>query len=109
LREETWHVFLAIEEEVFFYKRVIFSQRTHDVECKFIPKAIFGSLTNIKFDAVVKSDCYKGLDHEIPINIKLKSIKDVNRVGLLDLYVRLFSTIKMTRSLIRNCHSSTGC
>lgn len=82
LREETWHIFLSVEDEVFFYKKLNGASRVQEVEWKFIPKMVFGPLTNIKFNITVKSDCYKGLDQEIIVNFKLKNIKDVNRVNI---------------------------
>lgn len=62
LKEETWHVFLSFNEDIFFYKKLFGSTRVQETEYKFIPKMVFGEITDLKFTLTVKSDCYKGLD-----------------------------------------------
>jgi translocation protein SEC63 len=90
-------VFLSLNDEVFFYKKMNGESREQETEWKFIPKMVFGDITDIKFTLNVKSDCYRGLDQEIPINFKLKYLKDIKRVTLSS-YVRLFPTIKKTKN-----------
>ncbi|KAM3136562.1 hypothetical protein pb186bvf_011365 [Paramecium bursaria] len=79
IRDETWHVFICVDEEVFYYQKVSGPKKQQFVEFKFIPRQIFDLQNVFDLTVVIKSDCYRGLDQEIVVKFNLKRPADVKR------------------------------
>ncbi|CAD8205461.1 unnamed protein product [Paramecium octaurelia] len=79
VKEEGWHILITYQNEVFYYAQLNGSNRVQSTEFKFQPKMYFGDVVEFEFVLFVISDCYRGLDAEIPIKFKAKKATQISR------------------------------